>query len=129
MSEAQERGGRQLTVQLPADVAAELVEEGHAVTGELADHTRGGLADIAPYAALIAGNAAAVVTLLSTPDVLTSIARRLLRRGTGASTRWLTARGPGGEVSLRLTEPIDAEVLAVLLGALWGSDEDVPGAD
>lgn len=110
-----------LTVQLPQDVAAGLVEVGKAVYHHEVVH--GGFADLAAYAAIFAGDSAAVVTLMTTPDVITSLARRLHRRG-AQRTRWLNARGPGGEVSLRMDVSIDEAVLAALLTALWTDQSD-----
>ncbi|MDT0264200.1 hypothetical protein [Jatrophihabitans lederbergiae] len=84
-----------LTVQLPKDVAVGLVEVGEAVYDRDAALVHGAFADLAAYAAIFAGDSAAVVTLMTTPDVIASLARRLHRRR-AERTRWLNARGPGG---------------------------------
>jgi hypothetical protein len=113
-----------LPVQLPANIAAELVQNSQATRVYQQVNARGALAAVATCAAVIAGDAAVVVTLLSTPDVIMSVAHRLLRRREDSQTRWLEAHGPGGEIRIRLNGPINEMALATLLAAVWSDAED-----
>lgn len=112
-----------VAVQLPDDVASGLVADGQASDeGSGRSESRGGFADLAAYAAVFAGDGATVVTLLTTPDVIGAVARRLCRRP--KTGRWLNARGPGGEVNLRLHAAIDESVVTGLLTAIWDGGPD-----
>lgn len=88
-------------MQVPSDIGEWLLAEGLASVAEYAGDDRGGMADVAELAAVIASDSAVLVTLLDEPRVLRSVARELVHRKR-SKPLWLHARGPGGEVTLEL---------------------------
>lgn len=104
-----------LEVRLATSIVRELGASSLLIAHEEADEGLGSFADAAQYVALIAGESATVVTLLQAPDTLQHLAASLTRRRHHDATqqRWLNARGPGGQVTLELTESLDKQSSSV----------------
>lgn len=122
-----------LTVQLPADAAADLVAAGLAVPAAPGAASAGGQgvsADLAAYALIVVNEAATTVTLLDGRRVVGDLVRRVMRRDKPAGY-YLHVRGPGGEATVEAGAALDETVAAGLLAALWrvppdGTDTEGP---
>lgn len=119
-----------LAVEVDAELAQELIAAGVARGGPDVggpEGPAGAMGEIAAYAAVIAGHVATIVALTDVPEAVRRVGSALSRRGRDEEL-WLRARGPAGEITLRLSPSPDQRTLAALLAALWdtGRSDQAP---
>lgn len=72
---------------------------------------------------LIVGSTADLVSLTNIPAAWAAIVSFVRRQSSISGDRYLKARGPGGEATLRLRHELSEEAIVAILQSVWGDDE------